>query len=74
MIDLEGVIGMDFGGVGRNMDDLWDRRVLDLALGVNFGIGPLVLRLHYAKPFDIGAIATPNRGDWVTNLSLAWRY
>jgi hypothetical protein len=74
VIDLEGVLGCDFGGVGLTYPDLWDRRVLDLALGVNFGIGPLVLRLHYAKPFDIGAFAVPNDGNWVTNLSLAWRY
>ncbi len=74
IIDLEGIIGADFGAVGKTSEEAWDRRVLDLAIGVNFGIGPLVLRLHYAKPFDIGAIATPNRGDWVTNLSLAWRY
>lgn len=73
-IDLEGIIGVDFGGVGQSFDDLWDHRVLDLALGLNFGLGPIVLRLHYAKPFDIGAIAVPNGGDWVTNLSLGWRY
>lgn len=72
-IDLEGIAGVDFGGVGDSYQNLWDRRVLNAALGVNFGLGPLVFRLHFAKPFDIGA-TVPNNGQWVPNLSLGWRY
>ncbi len=72
-IDLEGIAGVDFGGVGDSYAGVWQRRVLDAALGVNFGFGPLVFRLHFAKPFDIGA-PVPNDGGWVPNLSLGWRY
>lgn len=72
-LDLEGIAGVDFGGVGDGYADAWDRRVLNAALGVNFGFGPLVFRLHFAHPFDIGA-TVPNNGQWVPNLSLGWRY
>lgn len=73
-IDIEGIAGADFGGVGGDFEGMWRRRVLDAAFGVNFGFGPLVFRLHFAKPFDIGAERVPNNGRWVPNLSLGWRY
>lgn len=72
-LDLEGITGVDFGAAGDDFVDVWDRRVLDYVLGVNFGLGPFVFRLHFAKPFDIGA-PVPNNGDWNTNFSLSWRY
>lgn len=72
-IDLEGIAGVDFGGVGDSYPGLWDNRVLNAAFGVNFGFGPIVFRLHFAKPFDIG-VTVPNDGKWVPNLSLGWRY
>lgn len=70
--DIEGIAGLDFGGVGDDAGDLWDKRVLDGVLGVNFGMGPLSFRLHFAKNFDIGAEAgTPvPTSDWVTNFSI----
>jgi hypothetical protein len=73
-LDLEGITGVDFGAAGDDFADVWDRRVLDYVLGVNFGLGPFVFRLHFAKPFDIGALQLPNQGDWNTNFSLTWRY
>ncbi|RMG16247.1 MAG: tolB protein precursor protein [Deltaproteobacteria bacterium] len=80
--DIEGVLAIDFGGVGDDLEMLWEKRVLDLVLGVNFGFGPLVFRLHFAKPIATGAdprrfgtrTALPNDGDWVTNFSLGWIY
>jgi hypothetical protein len=72
-IDLEGIVGTDFGGVANTYPGLWDRRVLDVAAGVNFGLGPLVLRVHFAKPIDIGAVV-PNNGDIVPNITFGWRY
>jgi len=72
-IDLEGVAGFDFGGVGETIPDVWDGRVLDFATGINFGIGYFILRLHWAKLINIGA-PLPNLGDWKTNFSLAYRY
>ncbi len=73
-LDLEGIAGVDFGAAADNYRAAWNRRVLDAAVGVNFGLGPFVFRLHFAKPFDTGAVAVPNNGDWNTNFSLAYRY
>jgi outer membrane protein assembly factor BamA len=68
--DLEGVIGLDFGGVGNTARGLWDRRVLDFAIGGNILLGPLLLRLHFARPIGIGAAAGKPDDGWVTNFSI----
>jgi hypothetical protein len=73
LVDLEGVLAADFGGVGDGMNDLWDRRVLDLVFGVNLGFAPIVVRLHFAQPIGLG-VETPNNGNLTFNFSLAWRY
>lgn len=73
LIDVEGVVGADFGGVGNGPHDLWDRRVLDIVFGVNLGFAPIVVRLHFAQPIGIG-VRLPNDGDLTFNFSLAWRY
>ncbi|MBX5481184.1 MAG: tolB protein precursor protein [Myxococcaceae bacterium] len=73
LTDIEAIAGIDFGGVGpQSVREIWDQRVLSPVVGVNFGLGPLILRLHFAKPLDIGAPAgLPNgNGDWVTNFSI----
>jgi hypothetical protein len=45
--------------------------VLNWVVGVNFALGPLLFRLHFAKPVNIGALAgTPYGGEWVTNFSI----
>ena len=67
---LMGVAGVDFGGVGSSARQIWDRRVLDAAVGVNVGLGPLLLRLHFAYPFDIGAPAGRPADKWVTQFSI----
>lgn len=74
LTDIEGVVGVDFGGVADEITRLWDRRILDFVLGVNFGLGPLVLRLHFAKPIDVGAPLPSADRKWVTNFSLGWIY
>ncbi len=73
LIDLEGVLASDFGGVGNGASGIWDRRVLDLVFGVNLGFAPLVLRIHFGQPIGIGA-PLPNNGKLVFNFSLVWRY
>lgn len=78
--NIEGVLAMDFGGVANRFDRLWEKRVLDFALGVNFILGPLLFQLHFAKPIDTNAqpivagepVASPE--DWVTNFSINWLY
>jgi hypothetical protein len=73
LTDIEGVLAVDFGGVADDFNRLLDKRVLDVVLGMNFALGPLVLRLQFAKPIDTG-VPPPNEGHWVTNFSLGWLY
>lgn len=74
LFNLEGVLGMDFGGAGDSWKEMWNYRVLGAITGVNFTLRPLVLRLHFAKPIPIGAEAIPNDGDWVSHFSLSYMY
>ncbi|PTL80534.1 PD40 domain-containing protein [Vitiosangium sp. GDMCC 1.1324] len=67
---LMGVAGFDAGGVGSSARDVWDHRVLDAAVGVNVGLGPILLRLHFAYPFDINAAAGRPATKWVTQFSI----
>jgi hypothetical protein len=70
--DIEGIAGFDLGGVGQSWQSALDHRVLAGVLGVNFALGPFILRLHFAKPIGIGApegLPTRN-GEWVTNFSI----
>lgn len=69
---VEGVAGIDFGGVADELGDLWDHRVLDVAVGSNFVLGPLVLRLHFAHALDVGGTLPTTPNPWVTNFSLSW--
>ncbi len=74
LIDVEGIVGADFGGAGEDLASLWEWRAFSPVTGLNFGLGPIVFRLHFARPIDIGAPRLPNNGNWVTNFSLGWRY
>lgn len=73
LIDLEGVLAADFGGVGDGAEGVWRNRVLDLVFGFNLGFAPIVLRVHFAQPVGIAA-PVPNDGDLTFNLSIVWRY
>ncbi len=70
--DIEAIAGVDFGGVGQTPGEIWDRRVLAPVVGVNFGLGPLILRLHFARPIGTGSPAglPAANGEWVTNFSI----
>ncbi|WP_375766683.1 tolB protein precursor protein [Archangium gephyra] len=67
---LMGVAGFDLGGVGNSARELWNRRVLDAAVGINVGLGPILLRLHFAYPFDIHAPVGRPADKWVTQFSI----
>ena len=67
---LMGVAGVDFGGVGTSARDVWNHRVLNAAVGFNVGLGPILLRLHFAYPFDIRARAGKPAEGWVTQFSI----
>ena len=84
---LEGVAAIDFGGVFNRWDTrrgpsgemlepgAWDARTLTGVLGVNVLFGPLLLRLHFGHPFDVGGQPTPaliTRTSWVTNFTMRW--
>jgi hypothetical protein len=46
-------------------------------LGTNLVFGPLLLRVQFGHPFDIGGIRTPallHRTDWVTNVTLRYAF
>lgn len=45
-----------------------------LETGTNIGFGPLVLRLHFARPIDVGGAILPLGGDWNTSFSRGYRY
>jgi hypothetical protein len=65
--DLEAIAAVDVGGVGNSAERLWNRRTLNWVLGLNIALGPMLMRLHFARPVDIGA-GKPDPG-WVTNFS-----
>jgi hypothetical protein len=82
---IEGVAALDFGGVfddwgtstrnGFAASDPWDYRTLTGVLGVNVLFGPLLLRVHFGHPFDVGGYETPamRQGTrWVTNVTLRY--
>jgi hypothetical protein len=86
---MTGIAGLDFGGVfsswnGRNdptggMVDPggWDSRTLTGVLGVNMTLGPILFRVHFGHPFDIGGVETPAlrfRQSWVTNVTLRYLF
>jgi hypothetical protein len=73
LIDLEGVLGMDFGAAGDGLLGVWNHRTLAFVFGFNLGFAPIVLRVHFGQPLGIG-VPVPNDRDLVFNLSLAWRY
>jgi hypothetical protein len=83
---VEGVAALDFGGVfdrweagrdasGELLPDAWGARTLTGVLGVNMLLGPLLLRVHFGHPWDIGGRETPaleHDEGWVTNVTLRW--
>ncbi|HSM93545.1 MAG TPA: hypothetical protein VLT47_11730 [Anaeromyxobacteraceae bacterium] len=83
---VEGVAALDFGGVfqrygsGRDVNGnfvpgAWEARTLTGVLGVNVLFGPLLLRVHFGHPWDVGGVETPalHFGErWVTNVTLRW--
>ncbi len=68
--DLEAIAGMDVGAIGNSLRDMQDHRTLDFVLGVNIALGPLLMRLHFARPVDIGANLGKPDPNWVTNFSI----
>jgi hypothetical protein len=70
-----GAVRDSVAGIRRADLGAWDARTLTGVLGVNVLFGPLLLRIHFGHPFDIGGFRTPAiiAGDrWVTNISLRY--
>ncbi len=70
--DIEGVMGTDFGSVFNEYGSVWDNRTLALAAGFNARLGPIILRLHFGYPINIGGYY-PNP-DWITQFSIKYLY
>jgi hypothetical protein len=70
---VEAVAGVDAGAVSADVESLWNKRVVDVALGTNLVFGPLVFRVHFARPLNVGTeLPNTGRGQWVPNLSVRW--
>jgi outer membrane protein assembly factor BamA len=70
-----GAVRDEFGGLRRADVGAWDARTLAGVLGVNVLFGPLLLRVHFGHPWNIGGFQTPAMiaGDhWVTNVTLRY--
>jgi hypothetical protein len=70
--NINGIVGLDFGGVAGEAAHLWENRTLDWAFGADLGLGPFELRMEFASAIDLGN-GVPNRG-WVPNISLQYAY
>jgi hypothetical protein len=63
------------GGLARADVGAWDARTLTGVLGFNVLFGPLLLRVHFGHPYDIGGLLTPAMREndrWVTNVTLRY--
>jgi hypothetical protein len=78
---VEGVAALDWGGVFNKFEgspsgpNWWEARTLTGVLGFNVLFGPLLLRVHFGHPFDIGGLKTPallQGTNWVTNITLRY--
>lgn len=67
-IYLQGLVGVDLGAIFFDYEALLRERQAAGVLGANLLLGPLSLRLHFARPFDIGAGIRNDR--WLTHFSL----
>jgi hypothetical protein len=86
---FSGVAGLDFGGVFNRWDNRrdgngnvletgpWESRTLTGVLGFNLAFGPILFRVHFGHPFDIGGVKTPAlqaHQAWVTNITLRYLF
>jgi len=86
---LTGVMGLDFGGVFTAWDGrrdasgtlvepgAWGARTLTGVLGLDLAVGPILFRLDFGHPFDVGGVRTPalaSHEQWVTNLTLRYLF
>jgi hypothetical protein len=78
---VEGVVGFDLGSVFNDLTpdghglgtEIRENSSAAFVLGSNFLLGPFVLRLHFAKPLDVGGYL-PNQGEWQTNFSMRYAF
>jgi hypothetical protein len=66
---LQGVAGVDAGGITFDLRDALERRQAAAVVGANANLGPISLRLHVARPFSVG---TPVRyPGWIPHFTVA---
>lgn len=66
---LQGVAGADLGAVNFNVNEAWSRRRAAWVTGANLGLGPVIVRFHFARPFDVGG-DPPVKNLWLSYLSI----
>jgi hypothetical protein len=55
----------------------WAARTLTGVLGFNLTFGPLLFRVHFGHPWNIGGLRTPalaGHHAWVTNITLRYLF
>ncbi len=68
-IFLQGVAGADAGSVFFDFRQPLGRRVAAAVLGADVVLGPIALRLHFARPIDIGAGVAAE--GWIPHASVS---
>lgn len=67
---VQGVVGADAGAVSFDVNRAWRERRGAGVLGTNFGLGPVIVRFHFARPIPVGG-DHPAKNLWRTYLSIA---
>lgn len=66
---LQGVAAADVGAISFAVEDLYEQRRAAAIVGGNLVFSPLILRVHFARPFDIGGDVFEDR--WITYVSIS---
>lgn len=66
---FQGVVGADLGAVNFRVNEAWRRRRAAWVTGTNVGLGPVIVRFHFARPFDVGG-EPPVKNLWHSYLSI----
>lgn len=66
---FQGVVGADLGAVSFRVNEAWSDRRAAWVTGTNVGLGPVVVRFHFARPFGVGG-EPPVKNLWHSYLSI----
>lgn len=66
---FQGVVGADLGAVSFRVNEAWSERRAAWITGTNVGLGPVIVRFHFGRPFDVGG-EPPVKNIWHSYLSI----